>query len=461
MSGLGGPEQPGRPDPSVLSAAAAERRTAPATEAEAADLADKYDRMMRLAALFDASAEEMRRRAGLGADVVADPAFTESAPLSPTTYARAEEEVAAATTGKAGLLSRSIELDADALVLRATVLTYRWIDELQSAAYKTLGAIAGRAIGYLAPEVALGGAIVSAGLIETDALDRDGVAAYLDELAGANPELMEHVTSGGGGLLDGLRMRALLTVGVLNGDQGRLAGLGGLRAIGEDPFASRLDAALRDVAGGLVEAGPDLDGVDGAEAPVDDAAPRNLTDLLTALSRTSASVAVRRVADSRYVAYLPGPDGGGQRRLRLVGGDPSSYAAQVVDSIEQAVADDPDPRVMLVGAAQGGVAAAELAAAGPSDRFVVDQVVTAGAPTAHVPRIPEATRVLALEDRADPVALLGSLIGGAGSAGNRVTVVYDGDRDGYVAGGRAADAADHPALRAEIERLVGLGFLAG
>ncbi len=119
-------------------------------------------------------------------------------------------------------------------MLRATVLTYRWIDELQSAAYKTLGSIAGRAIGYLAPEVALGGAIVSAGLIETDALDRDGVAAYLDELAGSNPELMEHVTSGGGGLLDGLRMRSLLTAGVLSGDQGRLAGQAGLRAIGVD-----------------------------------------------------------------------------------------------------------------------------------------------------------------------------------------------------------------------------------
>ena len=89
----------------------------------------------------------------------------------------AEAEVRAATTGRHGLLDRSVELDADALVVRATVLTYRWIDELQTAAYETLGCIAGRAIGYLAPEVALGGAIVSAGLIETDALDREGVAA--------------------------------------------------------------------------------------------------------------------------------------------------------------------------------------------------------------------------------------------------------------------------------------------
>ena len=60
--------------------------------------------------------------------------------------------------------------------------------------------------------------------------------------------------------------------------------------------------------------------------------------------------------------------------------------------------------------------------------------------------------MLSLEDRSDPVALLGSLIN-AGVA-NRLTVVFDGARrrgaDVYVAGGRAADAAQHPELRAEI-----------
>ena len=241
---------------SVVAAAAAEQRQAPATEVEAADLADKYDRMMRLADLFDDSGEEMRQRAKLGADVINDPAFAESAELSKATHAQAEDDIRAATTGKQGLLTRSIELDADALVLRATVLTYRWIDELQDAAYQTLGTIAGRAIGYLAPEVALGGAIVSAGLIETDALDRDGVAAYLSELADSNPELMEHVTSGGGGLIDGLQMRSVLTAGVLSGDQGRLAGQGGLRATGIDSLSAAFGAAVRDVAGGLVQSAP-------------------------------------------------------------------------------------------------------------------------------------------------------------------------------------------------------------
>ena len=91
---------------------------------------------------------------------------------------------------------------------------------------------------------------------------------------------------------------------------------------------------------------------------------------------------------------------------------------------------------------------------------MVEQVVTSGAPSAHVPRIPDPTRLLSLEDRSDPIALLGSLIGSGGSD-NRVTVVYDGGRDGFVEGGRAADAATHPALVQEITRLVDLGYLAG
>ncbi len=115
---------------------------------------------------------------------------------------------------------------------------------------------------------------------------------------------------------------------------------------------------------------------------------------------------------------------------------------------------------MLVGSAQGGVAAAEVAADAASPAFVVDQVVTAGAPSAHVPRIPEPTRVLSLEDRSDPIALLGSLIGSGGpTTGSRSSTTAA--RDGYVEGGRAADAATHPALVQEITRLVDLGYLAG
>lgn len=426
-------------------------------ESSAAVVADKYDQMLALADLFDASGNEMRARARLGAEILRDDDVADTAELSQATWGRAEEDIRAATTGKHGLLTRSVELDADALVVRATVLTYRWIDELQEAAYKTLGSIAGRAIGYLAPEVALGGAIVSAGLIETDALDRDGVTAYLNELAENNPELMDHM-SGGDGLLDGLHMRSLLTAGVLASDLGAHAARGGLRAIGIDPFPTDAVSAFRDSAGSFVE----IEEPDAEIATGTGHAPRCLEELIATLVSEDRRISVQRVGTGRYIAYLPGAVGSDSGRLRLVGADSTNSAGHVIRAIENAVTED-DARVMLVGSAAGGTLAAEIAATVSSTRFVVDQVVTAGAPAAQVPRIPEATRVLSLEDRSDPVALLGSLINA--TITNRLTVVFDGaDPAGahlYVAGARAADSAEHPELRAEITRLQDLGYLAG
>ena len=441
----------------------------PSTPVEAADTADTYDRMLRLADLFDASGQEMRLRSKLGAEILRDEAVAESSALSKRTFDAAADDIRSATTGTRGLLTRSIELDADALVVRATVLTYRWIDELQEAAYTTLGSIAGRAIGYLAPGVALGGAIVSAGLIETDALDRDGIADYLSHLAEANPDLMDHVTSGGGGLVESLQLRSVLTSGLLAGDRGRLAAAGGLRAIGVEAFAGVTTAAVRDVAGPVVTPEPAPAEPAGSSAS-GSSAPRTLEELMTRLSH-AAKVTVHQVGDTRFIAYLPGPDGGanGVRRLRLVGGDPSAYAAQAVAAIEAAVKDVDDATVMLVGSAQGGVAAAEIAAAAGGAGFTVDQVVTAGAPSAQVPTLPNGTRMLSLEDRADPVALLGSLL--SAGAANRLVVVFDAAHEpvadggapepAYVLGGRAADRADNADLRAEIDRIQGLGYLAG
>lgn len=418
---------------------------------------DRYDDLVRLADLFDRVGSELRARADLGTVVLGDPAVAESAELAGATWSQVEDDVRAATAGRQGLLGRSLELDADAIVVRATVQTYRWIDELQRAAYDTLGTIAGRAIGYLAPEVALGGAIVSAGLIETDALDRDDVAGYLGELAENNPELMDHVSSGGGGLLDGLRMRSLLTSSALARGDGAAAGRGGLRAIGVGPFAAGFGPALRDIAGGLADADDGADPATGAEPA---AVPASVADLMRRLTREPRPIAVERVGPGRFVGYLPGPDGCGSGRLRLVGGDRSSYAALVVRTLERAVADEPGPaRVLLVGRGQGGLTATEIAVAAPSEAFAVDQVVSAGAPSAQLPVIPAGTHVLSIEDRADPVVLLGSLLN-AGAA-NRVTVVFDADDtdDALVAGGLVIDRSRHPDLVPVVDRLRGLGYL--
>ncbi|MET1060437.1 MAG: hypothetical protein ABWX84_12615 [Nocardioides sp.] len=419
---------------------------------------DKYDQMMGLADLFDSSGDEMRERAALGAEVLADEAVSESASLSPATYTRAEDEIIAATTGRHGLLARSVELDADALIIRATVLTYRWIDDLQVAAYRTLGSIAARAVGYLAPEVALGGAILSAGLIETEALDREGLTAYLNELADANPELMDHFVSGGGGLLDALQMRALLTAAVLGGSDGGSATRGGLRAVGAPDFDADFSAGLRDVAFGFCTPEPEAPRAGSADL----GAPRSIEELMVSLSEVEGELLVQRLGGGRFIGYLPTPATRGDT-LRLVGVDNHGRVAAVVAALESAIGDEPNARVLLVGHAQGGVTAAEIASGARSSTFTIDQVITAGAPSAQVPLIPDGTSVLSLEDRTDPVALLGSLIN-AGVA-NRLTVIFDGGEAhgaaAYVAGGRAADAADHPDLRAAIKRIQELGYLAG
>ena len=428
----------------------------------AVERSDKYDQLLQLADVFDRSGDRLRAMSGLGAEVLRDDAVADSADLSATSHARAEEDIRAATTGKHGLLSRSIELDADALVVRATVLTYQWIDELRDAAYESMGAIAGRAIGYLAPNVALGGAIVTAGLIETDALDRDGVATFLSELAAAHPELLDQVVSGGGGLLDGLQMRAALTSGFFSGESGRRAARGGLRAVGVDTMRQDSSAALRDVAGWLLAA-PRAS----VEEQLDVAAPHppsTLTDLMATLESQDGRVLVHRTAPGRYVTYVGRPPAGPASddgpAVRLVSGDLTPYAAELAQTIAAAVAGDDGAHVMLVGSGAGGVVAAELAALDRPLPFVVDQVVTAGAPAAQVPRLPDATRMLALEDRADPVALLGSLV----SAGDdqRTTVIFDtagSSSEGvYVAGARAADAS--PDVVAELDRLRELGYLA-
>ena len=421
------------------------------------DAPDKYDRMLGLAELFEATADDLRARARLAEEVLRDASVAESAELSRATYDRAEADLRGATSGPEGLLARAIELDAEAVMVRATVQSYRWMDELQAAASTAFGSIAGRAIGYLAPEVDLGGAVVAAGLIETHPLDRDDVTTYLDELAAHNPELMDHVTSGGGGLLDGLHMRSLLTAGALVRDPGRLAAAGGLRAIGAEALPVDVGAALRDVAGGYAEPPPEAAPVE----PVSSRPPRTLEELMRGLADSPSSVHVQRVGDERYLAYLPGPSGGSSRRLRLVGGDHSTYVRQALRAIRTVVEGDADPQVLLVGCGQGGVAAAEVAARSEDEPYTVAEVVTASAPTAQVTRLPAGTRILSLEDRRDPVALLGSLIN-AGEP-HRLTVVFDGSgtsgEPAYVAVARAADAAPHPELVTELERLRAAGFL--
>lgn len=412
---------------------------------------DKYQQILGLAGSIGDAGAQLREWAELGAEILADDEVTASADLSPKTWEPAEEEIRVVSSEKSGVLGLGQALDADALSVRATVATYRWIDELQAATRRSLGAIAANALDYLAPEVELGGSLLSAGLIETDALDREGVTAYLGELAQGHPELMDHIATGGG-LLESLELRSLLTAGFPRGDDAAAATAGARRAAGIDEFTTDAGHALRDVGGALTAAEEDTPSGD-----VTAETPATIEELIRTLEAVETSVAIQKTAPGRYIAYLPGPYTG-SRRLRLVSGDLSDYIATASQILEETI--ETDAHVMLVGAAAGGTAATAIAAAAGA-AYVVDQVITVGAPGAAAPRVPETTRVLSLEDRSDPVALLGGLINAG--VDHRFTVVYDGTaapESHYIAGGRAADNASHGELRDEIGRIRSLGYLA-
>lgn len=404
----------------------------------------RYDDLLRLADAFAQAGDELHARARLSEDILTDPRVTDSAALSPRTWATAEESIAA-TAHEDGLLERSVELETDALALRATVRTYRWIDELQAAAYERLGTIAGRAISYLAPQVELGGAIVAGGLIEIEALERDDVAAYLGELALSHPELMEHVTTGGA-LSESLQVRGLLTSPALSDNAA--AQRRGLQAIGVEPVETGFGAAVRDAAAGVSEEDePTVAAItEGAPLP-------GLAGLFDALHETSGLVAVRRIGEDRAVVLLPHGTEAADAPPRLVSGDPRS---DTIAERLRAALDGADLRLLVVGAGVGGAAALALARSGD---FRVEQVVTASSPATQVHGAPTEVPVLSFDRRSDPVALLGSLLSSRDA--ERLTVLYDGaSAPDLVSAGSAADAADHPALAELTGRLRILGYLA-
>lgn len=415
---------------------------------------DPYQPMAELADLFDRAGAELRNRAALGRDSFADPAVAATAEVSPATYAAAER---ALTEAARSTLDLAVELDADTTMLRATVLTYHWIEGLQQAAGRTMGDLARRAVGFLAPEVELGGTIVSAGLIETEASDRDQVARYLSDLAVEHPELLGHVTDLG--LLEGLPTRALLTRGMPTGPELELAARGGRAAVGVAEFPIDAAAVLRDAAGDLVA--PTDPSLPAAAAGIA-RPPAGIADLFDRLDQADDGLLVQQVPTGRWIVFLGSPPVPSRGGLRLVAGDRSSGARAAIRAIEEALSgqDAEQPtHLMLVGSGAAGGVAAEVAAE-PADSFVVDQVVALCSPASLVPGIREPSRLLCLEDRNDPVSALGSLVNA--EVDHRVVALFEtGDAAAptHLVAGRTVDRSQDPRLRAELHRLREQGYL--
>ena len=299
----------------------------------------------------------MRNRAGLGEQVLRDPAVTDSAELPDDVrparrrhprghhrQARPVGPVGRARRGRPGRARDRADLPLDR--------------RAPGGGLPPLGSIAGRAIGYLAPEVALGGAIVPAGLIETDALDRDDVAAYLNELAASNPELMDHVASGGGGCSTGCRCARCSPPGCRSAirPSGRARRAARARRRGMPHDSS---AALRDVAGGV------------AGRPADPRRPasrrrRRAAVALEDLMATLDAGRPGRVHARRPAATSPTsrpPAGPRPTRARAAPGRwrPPPYA-DLVARHRAGRRRRTRRAVMLVGSGAGGVTAAEIAA---------------------------------------------------------------------------------------------------
>lgn len=441
--------------------------------------------MLGLASTFDSAALRMTVRAALGTAVLVDGDLVESAVLSPLTFATAELEVLAATTGTEGLTVRALCIEADALAVRAVVGAFEVADWASRAISESLDHMAGRALPTLlvgATPLLLGGGVLAWGYYQTlDPAERERLAEQLSETASDHPALVQHLINGGGGLLAGLMPAGQSPLGWLHPTDGPVT-----QPTTND--AARLMALMlgndTDFVHEFVQADP------GSGASSDP--PGSVEDLMRQLARANdvqgdgrdldGAIQIQQVGtgdDERYVVYVPGTDDmrpipgvpGLVRDMltnyQLLGGMDSAYGR----GIHQALTDAglTGKEVMLVGHSQGGMVSTALAADSRfTDDFTVRHVLTGGSPAAQVSDLPSSTHALHLENRRDVVPLLDGEDNP--DQPHRTTVVFDDDDHGlvgnhgldrYVGGGAAVDASDHASLRSQLDRMRADGFLEG
>ncbi len=460
-----------------------------------AGMAATYAAVRALADHYDAAGDRMRGWAATGGRTLADPDLAESAPLSPLTFAEAEEKVLAATTGVHGILVESVVYETDALLVRTTVEAFEECDRIVRGAFQTLDYLVGRAIGYdvaaAAPYAVALGVVATPAVWATwsslpewarDDVRRDGdVAAGLtQEWLDEHPAAEQHLIDGSGGLLDGL-----------------LAGTATLlpaAALGLSAFHPTTVDAAADLAGLYAPEGPphvrrrrDL------TVRLGGVPPRDLAGLMHHLAETdhlspsdrpggrgTIEVQTLHAPDGsvRYVVYLPGTDDltttplsqdsdvrDLATDLHLMAGHDTTYAEGIQQAMTRAGIGPHDP-VLLAGHSQGGMEAAAMLSHGT--RFHITHVVTAGAPIAQVHGYPPGSHVLSFENRGDVVPLLD----GQDNPDSRqqVTVQFDDHETSvagnhtlhhYVRGAAAADASADPSIREQVRSLHDHGFLGG
>lgn len=441
-----------------------------------------YAAVRALAATYDAAGDRLRGMADAGRRVLADGDLLESGLLCPGTFVLAEAAVVATTAGPDGLLVGSVGWELDAVAIRAAVTALEAADEGVHGSFEVLDYLLGRGAGtallLASPALAAGAATTLTNLALLDQV-RPGtsqqvlgaVGSGAEDLLTENPALIEHLMNGGGGLVDGLTGSPLgppltpttedgaATVAALYGDDGR-------------PHVTGLEIVL----------------------PGGNTQPTSLEDLVEHLGQVAAlsgtpdsplngTIEIQTVSGAdggtAHIVYLPGTDDlttlpwtqdGDVRDMgtnaQLVAGDLDAYQQGIAEAMHDAGVRPGEP-VLVVGHSQGGMAAAAILA-GQSGYDVTD-VVTVGAPTAHVDGFPEGSHVTSLEQHGDVVPLLDGEPNP--DSVEQTTVYFDADPEGgvtdhhgypaYEQGAAAADASSDPSIVENVESLQEHGFLTG
>lgn len=383
----------------------------------------RYGEVRALAEEYAATAAALAADAARDATLAGHPALLASGALAPGSFARAETEIAGATTGPRGLAFRAAAWGTLAAGIRLALTGLEHADDFATSALATLR-LGSRLLPGPGNPIGGGGTVLEDGAMLADVLapvelPTRGPAGWL---AATTPQAEPPEVTAHPGLWPG----------------------------------ALTDAPPRDLGALIDRLGAVHDLSPGDDHP---------------LNGTMAVQTLTHGDEVRHVVYLPGmdrlwsspwlPEDAVQDQhtsLQLLAGRPNGYLDGIEEAMRQAGISPDDP-VLVAGYSQGGMAAAALAA---ESSFNVTDAVTLGAPTAHVGEY-AAGNVLSLEAHGDPAPLLD----GADNPGSRqqVTVQFAApgvlgpyalhDLDTYRAGTAAtvAAAGDRPSVAASLAGL--------
>jgi len=421
----------------------------------AGSLRAEWDDMQALAAVLDASADELRSTGLRVAAVAVDGDLLASMVLAPST---GQDVVTGAVAAAARLEMLAVSMEADAIFLRSAVWAYQTADQTLAALQHQLNEAAAYVVGGLVTAVAAGGVVVggvAVGGMWVTAQQLGAAASLVDLVTGGGTDVpygdrlfeqwlgstKEQLGEAAGGLGDQLNRFLLDHPGVTDtltdGSDGLLRGMVG--PVWEfagpfiGPYAPPRDyddaiALLIALGGG---AGAFKDGRPGPVTATPrsfEAGDRRLPSSIANIFAGESSLYQPDTAPGTVrVIRKQGPDGpvwtveivGTQNwsptsganaadltsNLHLMSGGQTTVGRDVVAAMEKAGIQRGEP-VLLAGHSQGGITAASLASDPEfTSRFHVTNVLTGGSPIGRF-AIPESVNVLSVEHVQDPVPRL-------------------------------------------------------